>query len=460
MDGRYYDVSGRRELFFDDFMLETRDGLAFKLHTPCERPAAPGKPAGAYLTLMKHDAGYRMYYRRTREDYDGPRTNGNPGEYVAVAESADGLDWSAPELNFFPGDNVPKNTIVYGRMFTDDIEEQRDPLGKHKGFMSFTHNFVPIFDNRPGVPADERYKAVSGILQTGGLYTFHSADGIRWKRYDSFPVVKYDALALGGHALDSQNVAFYSEAEKCFVLYFRVWRTADGRKGLRSFAKAVSPDFRHWSEPEFLNANRENEHLYVSGLRPYERAPQYYIGAATRFFQQRGAATDVTLLFSREGRGIERPFPGAWIVPGPDPVRWGNRNNYIAWGMVQSTPEELTLYHSHQPIRFTLRTDGFTSLAAGVDAGECLTKVLTGGFKRIELNLATSAAGEFQMELCDAAGKALEGFTFADFGEYYGDTVALDAVWGGRELPAGVLRSGFRLRLRMTECDLYSMAFL
>ena len=345
-------------------------------------------------------------------------------------------------------------------MFTEGVEEKSDPLGKHKGFMSFTHNFVPIYDDRPGVPADERYKAVSGILQTGGLYTFHSADGIVWKRYDDFPAVKYDALALGGHALDSQNVAFYSEVEKRFVLYFRVWRTADGRKGLRSFAKAVSADFRRWSEPELLNPNRENEHLYVSGLRPYERAPQYYIGAATRFFQQRGAATDVTLIFSREGRGIQRPFPGAWIVPGLDPVRWGNRSNYIAWGMVQTSKEELSLYHGHQPIRFTLRTDVFTSLAAGVDPGECLTKVLKGDFMRIELNLATSAAGAFQLELCDPAGKALDGFTFADFGEFYGDTVDLEAKWGDKELPAGVLASGFRLRIRMTECDLYSIAFL
>ena len=168
----------------------------------------------------------------------------------------------------------------------------------------------------------------------------------------------------------------------------------------------------------------------------------------------------MTLIFSREGQGVQRPFPGAWIVPGPDPVRWGNRNNYIAWGMVQSSKEELSLYHGHQPIRFTLRTDGFTSLAAGVAPGECLTKVLKGDFKRIELNLATSAAGAFQLELCDPAGQALDGFTFADFGEFYGDTVDLEAKWGDKVLPAEVLAKGFRLRIRMTECDLYSIAFL
>ena len=115
MNDSIYDVSGRRELFYDDFMLENRDRLEFRLHTPCERPA-PGKPGGAYVTVMRDDRRYRMYYRKTRTDYDGPKTNGNPGEYVSVAESPDGLVWTAPELNFFPNDNVPGNAISVSQM--------------------------------------------------------------------------------------------------------------------------------------------------------------------------------------------------------------------------------------------------------------------------------------------------------------------------------------------------------
>lgn len=85
--------------------------------------------------------------------------------------------------------------------------------------------------------------------------------------------------------------------------------------GLRSFAKAVSKDFIHWSKLEFLKVNRKNEHLYISGLAPYARAPQYYTGIATRYFGDRGSATDTVLLFSRGGKGIIRPSLEAWSRP-------------------------------------------------------------------------------------------------------------------------------------------------
>lgn len=268
----------------------------------------------------------------------------------------------------------------------------------------------------------------------------------------------YEPEKYGGHLIDSQNVVFYSETEKCYVMYFRVWKTADGLTGLRSFAKVTSSDFLHWSDPEFLKVNRKDEHLYVSGLAPYARAPQYYVGAATRYFGNRGSATDITLIFSRGGKGIIRPDAGAWITPGLNPERWTNRMNYIAWGIVQKSPEELVLYHGRKKLMYTLRTDGFVSLSAGLNAGTFLTRVLSRGGCGLELNLATSAGGSFRMEVCDAKGRAVPGFRFADMEEFYGDSIAFVPRWNGKtlaDLPADV----FRLRVKMKECDLYSISF-
>ena len=439
LSAKALNVSDSRELLFDDFLLAEREGLDFRLHEPVALPADPEKPCGAYVTLLGDDRRFLLFSRGFDSDYKGPRHDGNPGEFTEVAESPDGLHWRKPDLNRFPGRHVPPNTLFSGT--------------------PFTHNFTPFYDRNPACPPQERYKAVAGFREAGGLFAFHSADGFNWIRDDErTPIVAYAAEAAGGHLLDSQNVAFYSPFEKRYVLYYRVWRTADGRTGLRSFAKSVSDDFRHWSEPEFIGPNREGEHLYVSGLAPYARAPQYYVGAATRFFEERGAATDVTLLFSRHGKGVQRPFPGVWIRPGLDPSRWGNRMNYIAWGIAQTSPGELTLYHGHKHIRYALRTDGFTSLAAGVDEGSFLTKPLLRGGGGLELNLSTSAAGFFRLEVCDLSGAPLPGFTFEDFGEFYGDRIAFRPQWGGRgleTLPPGP----FRLRARLRECDLYSLAF-
>ena len=131
--------------------------------------------------------------------------------------------------------------------------------------------------------------------------------------------------------------------------------------------------------------------------------------------------------------------------------------NYIALGMIQTSPEELTLYHARKQIRYKLRTDGFISLSAGVSGGTWCTKALSGKISALELNLRTSAGGSFKLELCDAEGKALPGYDFSDFDEFYGDAVQFEPRWRGKPAPP---RDGiFRLRAEMTECDVFSIAF-
>ena len=39
--------------------------------------------------------------------------------------------------------------------------------------------FSPFIDTRPGVPANERYKAIAGV-ETRGLRAFVSSDGLNW----------------------------------------------------------------------------------------------------------------------------------------------------------------------------------------------------------------------------------------------------------------------------------------
>ena len=58
-------------------------------------------------------------------------------------------------------------------------------------------NFAPFLGSRPGVPADQRYKAFGGTFHhpkrkepdSGGLLAFVSADGIHWKKLREKPVI-------------------------------------------------------------------------------------------------------------------------------------------------------------------------------------------------------------------------------------------------------------------------------
>ena len=60
----------------------------------------------------------------------------------------------------------------------------------------------------------------------------------------------------------------------------------------------------------------------------------------------------------------DRTFREAFIRPGLDPARWGNRSNYAALNVVPTGPAEMSIYTT--PFRrFVLRTDGFASVHAG-----------------------------------------------------------------------------------------------
>ena len=437
---KVYDVSGSRELMIDDFLIAEKKNLIFKQHTPVELPCDKNKPLGHYnVIVQKPDGTFFYYFRGNNGTFKGKAYNNHPGEYVGIAESRDGIKWNIPELNLFPGKAVPGNTVIYG-------------AGE------ITHNLAPFYDTNPACAENERYKAVAGTKETGGLFVFASADGIRWKRLQKQPIMKYEPEKFGGHMLDSLNVVFYSEAEKCYVMYVRVWKTADGLSGIRSFAKSVSKDFLNWSTPEFLEVNRKGEHLYISGLLPYKRAPQYYVGVATRYFENRGSATDTVLLFSRRGKGIIRPSFEALIRPGLDKSRWLNRMNYITCGIIQENPENMLLYHNRKNLMYRLRTDGFVSLHAGIDEGSFLTKILKCGKNDLEFNVSTSAGGLFRVEVCDEKGKPVPGYTFADMKVFYGDKISFVPEWNGKKfssLPYGK----YRLRIKMREADLYSITF-
>ena len=121
-----------------------------------------------------------------------------------------------------------------------------------------------------------------------------------------------------------------------------------------------------------------------------------------------------SLFMTARGNGpFDRTFREAFIRPGLDPARWGNRSNYAALNIVPTGPTEMSIYTT--PFRrFTLRLDGFASVHVGADVGELVTKPLKFAGKELVINYSTSAGGSMRVELQDAAGKAIPGFTLAD----------------------------------------------
>ena len=107
--GELLRLGNRRELFVDPYLIDRLDGVSLKLHEPQPAGTAikydrPWEGRGcAYITVLEDDGVYRMYYR------------GSPGdapEVTCYAESADGIEWTKPDLGLFDVAGTQDNNVI------------------------------------------------------------------------------------------------------------------------------------------------------------------------------------------------------------------------------------------------------------------------------------------------------------------------------------------------------------
>jgi hypothetical protein len=181
--------------------------------------------------------------------------------------------------------------------------------------------------------------------------------------------------------------------------------------------------------------------------------------------------TDATFMTSRDGRNFHR-WPEAFIRPGLSSDCWITRNNAPAWGVVQTKSDtaeripELSIYASESYFnkatrlrRFSLRMDGFVSIHADSQGGEMVTKPIVFSGKRLEMNFSTSAAGLIQVEIQDASGKPIPGFTLEDCPEIFGDRIRQVVAWKQGNDLSKLAGKPVRLRFVLKDADLYAIQF-
>jgi hypothetical protein len=207
-----------------------------------------------------------------------------------------------------------------------------------------------------------------------------------------------------------------------------------------------------------MQPNFPGEHLYTSLTHPYFRAPHIYIATPTRFHPERGESTDILFMTARGSALFDRTFRQAFIRPGLDPDRWGNRSNYAALNIVPTSPTEMSIYTT--PFRrFTLRTDGFASVHVDADQGELLTRPLRFSGKSLVINYSTSAGGSVRVEIQDESGRPMPGFTLEDSPNLVGDQIEQTVDWKQGSDVSSLAHRIVRLRFVMQEADLFSIQF-
>ena len=369
-------ISNERQLFIDDFIVDSINNLEYELHEPIQVENL-SLPLGYYQSLIKYQNEYLLYYREYLKNYNGKLFDGNPGEITKVLKSSNGVNWEDLIVN---NENESINVVFY------------EP--------PYNHNFTPFIDTNPNSKLNEKFKAVSGLPKVGGLYLFVSADGNKWTRRKK-PLFEKSCK----FCFDSQNILFWSEVEKKYVLFYR-----KHVNGLRSIAKRTSLNLIDWTNEKVLDINEKGEHLYTSGLFPYYREKNIYIGFATRFFPDLGNSTDIVLLTSREGNGVQRKYKQAIIKPGFEKKDWENRNNYITLnGLVpfDSNHDVLLARGKH----YIFRKDGFASLKSNFEEGYFVTRPVKFDKTRITLNFKTSAGGYIKILILDNEDNVLNSNT-------------------------------------------------
>lgn len=474
------DIGSHREWFADRLLIDRLRRAVLFQHAPCPREVvirhdAPWEgPFSLYHTLVQDGDRILLYYR-------GWRLPSEPAVYC-VAESRDGIHFERPCL---------RRLEWQGRRDTNIFLDQEP----------YTHTFAPFLDTRPGVPSDERFKAFARGKtgqpgqQRSALFAFVSADGIAWRLLSDDPVITDGAF-------DSQNVGFWSEAEGKYVAYYRVFRPktdfASGRVGpttqaqsLRAVLRATSDDFRHWTPGLLMDYRTDGapapvEEFYISQTRPYFRAPHIYVALPARFMNKRRALTaaeaestgvhatqltscsDACFMTTRAGTSwYDRTFQEAFVRPAIGPGHWSGRCNYPVDGILQTGPDELSIYvdehyaqAANQIRRYSLRLDGFASLRADHGGGEALTRPFIFAGRELELNYATSAAGSLRVEIRDADNRPLPGYTLRDAVDLFGNRTAGRAAWKSGTHVGPLAGRPVRMRLVLRDADLFSFRFV
>lgn len=468
-------IGGRLELMVGRHLVESFTGDArLELHHPTIQDIALNHDAAwegsgsNFHTVFRDGDLYRMYYRGAQFTTTGGKLKEDHPQFTCYAESRDGIHWEKPKLGLFEFNGSKENNIIWasGRA---------------------THNFAPFKDSRPGVPKDERYKALAYAAKGRGLGVLASADGIRWRWLSEEPVITKGRF-------DSQNIAFWDTARNEYRAYYR-----DFRDGFRDIRTASSKDFSTWTEGEWVDyGDSPRQHIYTNQISPYYRAPHVLIGLPTRY-QDHGklewmmklpeakhrklrsaasnrygtALTDTLLMSSHDRRTFSR-WNEAFIPPGLErPGTWNYGQLFTAAGLVETKPRseglpnELSIYATEggwtgkdtQLRRYTLRIDGFASVYASVPGGEMRTKLLTFQGKELVLNFASSAGGFMRVAIHDVNDKPIKGFDLDDCIPLFGDTLERTVKWTAGSDVSQLAGQAVRLRIVLKDTHLYSFRF-
>jgi hypothetical protein len=474
-----------KQLFIDDYIIDEMRGVTRVLNQPVKHPDnplvvpdLPWEEHGFYANgSAMYDAQEKLFKIWVHLwKHQGEELAATVGLYGYLT-STDGVVWRKPIVNRAEKTNrllpPPGTNIFSGQGVLKDPSE-KDPARRYK----------MIYTNNP----DKK----SGNYQTCAAY---SPDGIVWKAEPENPLIPFG---------DTQNAPLWDAARRRFVAYVRT-----GPPNVRGIARIESRDFIHWSPK--VAVIKPDQHKIDKPFRsmPYGMKVMPYAGCFIGLINAYHWETlgpipkdklwqdkvNVQLAFSRNGITWNRVGPSGaiphadldkdldWETIAKNQVflQYGEHKKEWDWGQIYSYhapvvhDDKIWIYYTGLGSRHwsnyhgddrppksgiglaTLRLDGFVSVQPSPDekSGTLTTRPFLFLGNRLQIN-ADARKGSLRVEVLDANGKPIDGFSAADCQPFSGDQLRHVIRWRDQQECKQIQGRPIRLRFYLERSKLYS----
>lgn len=440
----------QKQLFIDHRFIEASENVtlnlnpAQKLGIALDSEKEPWEAGtGGFFRVIEDGGKFKLYY--------GAFTRA--GQSLCYAESADGLHWTKPALGLIEVEGSKQNNLIYADNAIDAtimIDPKDAPERRYKLF-------------RSRVTQDA----------SAGVYASYSADGIHFTEAGRvFPMWPETSL-----------IADWDARIQKYVVFTRVFvRNVENQ---RRIARLEMDDLlKPWpyqptnpllsppapeNIPMVLAADAQDDphcDFYTNAAHLYPYAQDVYLMFPTPFRHfapsrqpwfryQPGndyGLIEVQMAVSRDGIHWDRPdrrpyfpmgLPDEWdrwlTMMGVGMLRRGSYLYQYYWSTGRTHDSGILRpeYDKSIPLKNAIgvvrqRLDGFMSADFAYTGGTLTTPPLVFDGNHLRLNIDTGGMGTAFVEIRDAQGRPLPGFTRADCEEIGGNYVDTQVRWKGK----------------------------
>ncbi len=478
-DGAILRIGNAKQLFLDEYLLESLKDTSFVLNAPAKAPNNPvirrDRPwEGNYLhyaaVLFDEDQQkFRMWY--TSNTYT-PNPGGEPKSteaLVCYAVSEDGYHWEKPSLGLVEFNGSKQNNIL-----------------DEKSWLDFKGGLV--FD----AGEEDRSKRFKALVQTVGgqiststgepqmkFNLYWSPDAFKWTPYPQNPVIDWgDRTGRWGPT----SLMGWDPVHQVYVAHMELCAHQRCPLGKRIIGRAESPDMVHWSDavPVILPDQQDypDTEFYCMPAAFYEG---FTIGMLWNF-----KTTNTTILpqfvFSRDGTHFDRRYRQPFIIPGGgesfdsvaiyalNPVVHADKLFFYYGGVNWRSPEQLEALGAERANGeiglAVLPLDGYVSLdGAKLVFSEVVTRPLsfTGNELRLNMRAAFQRWGaypaEVRVELLGMDHKPIPGYAFNDCDPLKETGIAQRVTWKGNADVSRLAGKPIMLKFYFKNAKLFSFQF-